>query len=70
MATKGANGTELEDGDSVTLIKDLKVKGAGVTIKRGTMIKNISLTNKEDEIDCRTNQVKDLVLKYCFVKKA
>jgi protein PhnA len=70
MATIDANGTELEDGDSVTLIKDLKVKGAGVTIKRGTMIKNISLTNKEDEIDCRTKQVKDLVLKSCFVKKA
>jgi protein PhnA len=52
------------------LIKDLKVKGVCVTIKHGTMIKNISLTSKEDEIDCRTKQMKDLVLKSCFVKKA
>ncbi len=68
--TKDANGATLEEGDSVTLIKDLKVKGANTTIKRGTMIKNIRLTNNPEEIDCRTKAVKDLVLKSCFVKKA
>jgi len=67
--TRDSNGAELKDGDTVTLIKDLPVKGAGVTIKRGTTIKNISLTNNPEEIDCRTKEVKGLVLKTCFVKK-
>ncbi|MAZ76161.1 MAG: PhnA protein [Micavibrio sp.] len=64
------NGTPLNDGDSVTLIKDLKVKGAGTTLKRGTMVKGIR-TNEHNpsEIDCSTKQVKGLVLKTCFVKK-
>ena len=64
------NGTELKDGDSVTLIKDLKVKGAGQTLKRGTMVKNIR-TNpyNPEEIDCSTKEIKGLVLKTCFVKK-
>lgn len=64
------NGTPLNDGDSVTLIKDLKVKGAGTTLKRGTMVKSIR-TNEHnpEEIDCSTKQVKGLVLKTCFVKK-
>jgi protein PhnA len=64
------NGTELNDGDSVTLIKDLKVKGAGQTLKRGTLIKSIR-TNPDnpEEIDCSTKQIKGLVLKTCFVKK-
>ena len=53
MTVKDSNGTELKDGDSVTLIKDLKVKGTGVTLKRGTMIKNIRLTADEEEIECR-----------------
>ena len=70
MTVKDSNGTELKDGDSVTLIKDLKVKGTGVTLKRGTMIKNIRLTADEEEIECRAEKVKDLVLKTCFVKKA
>ncbi|MCB1651135.1 MAG: alkylphosphonate utilization protein [Alphaproteobacteria bacterium] len=63
------NGTPLNDGDDVTLIKDLEVKGAGVTLKRGTTVKNISLTQNPEEIDCRTKEVKGLVLKTCFVKK-
>lgn len=64
------NGAELQDGDSVTLIKDLKVKGAGQTLKRGTLIKGIR-TNPDNpqEIDCSTKQIKGLVLKTCFVKK-
>lgn len=65
-----SNGAQLNDGDSVTLIKDLKVKGAGVTLKRGTLVKNIRLTNNEEEVECSTKQVKGLVLKTCFLKKA
>ena len=69
--TRDANGAELVDGDNVTLIKDLKVKGAGgVTLKRGTMIKGIRLTGDPDEIDCRHEKVKGLVLRTEFVKKA
>lgn len=64
------NGTELNDGDSVTLIKDLKVKGAGQTLKRGTMVKSIRTNaDKPEEIDCSTKEIKGLVLKTCFVKK-
>ncbi len=67
---KDSNGTQLKDGDSVTLIKDLKVKGANVTLKRGTMIKNIRLTFNEDEIECNAEKVKGLVLRTEFLKKA
>jgi protein PhnA len=70
MTVKDSNGAELKDGDSVTLIKDLKVKGTSVTLKRGTLVKNIRLTADEEEIECRAEKVKDLVLKTCFVKKA
>ena len=70
MEVKDSNGTLLTDGDSVLVIKDLKVKGTSVTLKRGTLIKNIRLTSTEDEIECRAEKVKDLVLKTCFVKKA
>jgi protein PhnA len=69
--TKDSNGTPLHDGDSVTLIKDLKVKGSGgVTLKRGTMIKNIRLTPDEDEIECNVEKVRGLVLRTEFIKKA
>lgn len=65
------NGTALQDGDSVTLIKDLKVKGAGQTLKRGTLVKSIRINpDNPEEIDCSTKQIKGLVLKTCFVKKA
>jgi protein PhnA len=70
MTTKDSNGTELKDGDNVTLVKDLKVKGTNTTLKRGTMIKAIRLTDKEDEIDCRHEKIKGLVLRAEFVKKA
>jgi len=70
MDVKDSNGALLADGDSVLLIKDLKVKGAGVTLKRGTLIKNIRLTGDPEEIECRAEKVRDLVLKTCFVKKA
>lgn len=70
MEVRDSNGALLKDGDSVTLIKDLKVKGTSVTLKRGTMIKNIRLTANEEEVECRAEKVKDLVLKTCFLKKA
>ena len=68
--TKDSNGNILSDGDSVTLIKDLKVKGANVTLKRGTMVKNIRLTYNPEEIECNAEKVKGLVLRTEFVKKA
>ncbi|MEJ0062251.1 MAG: alkylphosphonate utilization protein [Alphaproteobacteria bacterium] len=66
---KDSNGTKLETGDSVQLIKDLNVKGSSVTLKRGTVIKNIRLTSNDEEVECRTEKVKNLVLKACFLKK-
>jgi protein PhnA len=68
--TRDSNGNILKDGDSVTLIKDLKVKGTSETLKRGTMVKNIRLTGDPSEIECNTKQVKGLVLKTEFLKKA
>lgn len=67
---RDSNGAQLNDGDSVTLIKDLKVKGAGTTLKRGTLVKNIRLTDDPAEIECSTKQVKGLVLRTEFLKKA
>ena len=64
---KDSNGTELNTGDSVSVIKDLKVKGASSTIKRGTTIKNIKLTSKDNEVECKINGV--VVLKCEFLKK-
>ncbi|MES3026824.1 MAG: zinc ribbon domain-containing protein YjdM [Pseudomonadota bacterium] len=70
MDVRDSNGALLADGDSVTLIKDLKVKGTSVTLKRGTLVKNIRLTGGEGEIECRVEKIRDLVLKTEFVKKA
>ena len=70
MDVKDSNGNILKDGDSVQVIKDLKVKGAGETLKRGTIIKNIRLTGDPEEIEGRTGSIKGLVLKTCFLKKA
>ncbi len=70
LIVRDSNGTRLGDGDCVTLIKDLKVKGTSETIKRGTMVKNIRLTDNADEVECNTKQVKGLVLRTEFVKKA
>jgi protein PhnA len=69
--TRDSNGNVLADGDSVTLIKDLKVKGSGgVTLKRGTLVKNIRLTDDADEIEANVAKVRGLVLRTEFVKKA
>lgn len=67
--TLDSNGNVLQDGDSVTLIKDLVVKGANFTAKRGTMVKNISLTNNPEHIEGRVNGVQ-IVLVANFLKKA
>lgn len=69
MEVKDSNGNILQDGDSVVLIKDLKVKGSSLTLKRGKVVKNIRLTDNEDEIDCRIDKV-NMVLRTEFVKKA
>ena len=58
VSVRDANGTELKDGDNVTLVKDLKVKGSTVTLKRGTLIKGIRLTGDDQEVDCRHEKVK------------
>lgn len=66
---RDASGNVLEDGDSVVLIKDLKVKGAGQTLKQGAVIKSIRLTDNPEEIDCRHEAIKGLVLRTEFVRK-
>lgn len=66
--TKDSNGTILVEGDSVTLIKDLEVKGANFTAKRGTLVKNISLTSNPEHIEGRVNGT-HIVLLTCFLKK-
>ena len=66
---RDAVGNLLADGDQVTLIKDLDVKGAGQTLKRGTLIKSIRLTGDPQEIDCRYDGIKGLVLRAEFVRK-
>ena len=70
LIVKDSNGNVLADGDSVTTIKDLKVKGTAITLKRGTMVKNIRLTDDEEEVECNVEKVKGLVLKTCVLKKA
>jgi protein PhnA len=70
IIVKDSNGNQLNDGDSVMVIKDLKVKGTSVTLKRGTVIKNIRLTGDEGQIECNAEKVKGLVLKTEFLKKA
>jgi protein PhnA len=66
---KDANGTVLADGDSVTLIKDLKLRGSSDVLKQGTKVKNIRLVDGDHEIDCRIDG-SAMALKACFVKKA
>ena len=69
VEVRDAVGNLLADGDQVTLVKDLTVKGAGQTLKRGTLIKSIRLTGDAPEIDCRFEGIKGLVLKAEFVRK-
>ncbi len=70
MDVRDCNGTILIEGDNVILIKDLKVKGTSETLKRGTTIKGIHLTDEPDEVECRHAKIKGLVLRTEFLKKA
>ncbi len=69
MEVKDSNGNLLAEGDSVTIIKSLKVKGSTSDLKRGQVVKNIRFTDNEEEIEGRVDKVM-LVLKTCFLKKA
>lgn len=69
VEVRDAAGNALQDGDSVSLIKDLKVKGANQTLKQGTVIRTIRLTDNPEEIDCRHDTIKGLVLRTEFVRK-
>jgi protein PhnA len=68
MEVKDSNGTLLIEGDSVQIIKDLKVKGSSSVLKRGTLVRNIRLTSNEEEIEGRVDK-QMMVLKTCFMKK-
>ena len=67
---RDANGTPLEDGDTVTVIKDLKIKGSSSVVKVGTKVKNIHLVEGDHDIDCKIDGIGPMKLKSEFVKKA
>ena len=69
MEVRDSNGNLLKDGDNVTLSKDLKVRGSSTTLKRGTVVKNIKLTEDEDEVEGRIDRVQ-MVLRTEFLKKS
>jgi len=69
IEVKDSNGNLLNEGDSVTLIKDLKVKGSSTVLKRGTVVKSIRLTDEAGEIEGRVNK-EMMVLRTEFLKKA
>jgi protein PhnA len=69
MVVKDAHGTILKDGDSVALIKDLKIKGSSSVIKAGTKVKNIRLVDEDHNIDCKIDGFGKMGLKSEFVKK-
>ena len=64
-----ANGNELQDGDTVAVIKDLKVKGSSLVVKVGTKVKNIRLVEGDHDIDCKIDGIGAMQLKSEFVKK-
>jgi protein PhnA len=66
---RDANGTELHDGDTVMVIKDLKIKGASQVVKVGTKVKNIRLADGDHDIDCKIDGIGPMMLKSEFVKK-
>ncbi|NCP21500.1 MAG: PhnA protein [Flavobacteriales bacterium CG03_land_8_20_14_0_80_35_15] len=68
MEVKDSNGNILNNGDTVTVTKDLKIKGMAKTLKRGEALKNIKLTDNADEVECRIGK-SQIVLKTCFLKK-
>ena len=70
LVVKDANGNLLKDGDSVTVIKDLKVKGSSLVVKVGTKVKNIRLVEGDHDIDCKIDGIGPMKLKSEFVRKA
>ncbi len=68
-AIRDANGNELQDGDTVTVIKDLKIKGSSSVVKVGTKVKNIRLVDGDHDIDCKIDGIGAMKLKSEFVKK-
>ncbi len=66
---RDANGTVLKDGDTVTVIKDLKIKGSSSVVKVGTKVKNIRLVDGDHEIDCKVPGIGQMGLKSEFVRK-
>lgn len=69
VVVRDAVGNVLQDGDAVVLVKDLDVKGAGQTLRRGTIIRSIRLTGDAQEIDCKHDSIRGLVLRAEFVRK-
>lgn len=67
---RDANGNELKDGDTITVIKDLKVKGSSLVVKVGTKVKGIRLVEGDHDIDCKIDGIGAMQLKSEFVKKA
>lgn len=67
---KDSNGNTLQDGDSITVIKDLKVKGSSLVVKVGTKVKNIRLIEGDHNIDCKIDGIGPMKLKSEFVRKA
>ncbi|WP_417584760.1 zinc ribbon domain-containing protein YjdM [Nitrincola sp.] len=70
LSIRDANGNPLQDGDTVTVIKDLKVKGSSLVVKVGTRVKNIRLVGGDHDIDCKIDGIGPMKLKSEFVKKA
>ncbi len=68
MAARDSNGNELNEGDSVQVIKDLKVKGSSITLKRGKVFKGVHLTSDDEAVECHEGK-STIVLKTCFLKK-
>lgn len=68
-AVRDANGTPLQDGDTITVIKDLKVKGSSSVVKVGTKVRNIRLVDGDHDIDCKIPGIGAMGLKSIFVKK-
>ena len=69
IVVRDSVGNILKDGDAVALVKDLDVKGAGQTLRRGTIIRSIRLTGDAQEIDCKHDTIRGLVLRAEFVRK-
>mgnify|MGYP003489803518 CR=1 FL=1 len=70
MNVRDSNGTPLSEGDSVTVIKDLKLKGSSLVVKVGTKVRNIRLVDGDHDIDCKVDGIGQMGLKSEFVKKA